>query len=1211
MIDTLASVVGGVAEICVEDTIKNKAAQFVDEKFRDPRLISLINQSIVEKYGDRIYYNDLSKYLKYAHTIENLISMFYNAEEVQCRENFVNNNTTAFANKFKTSPVEKKEIEEVFFYIYDEVYNKKILLDPHSDAGKLQIDIHRIENKIDSSLENIGNIERTISSYNERLSTQLGNLTMVATSDIGKPTLKIKEFLAKIEGVGGKENPVANEENAIEKYMEILAEIPTKLRGEDQSQIDNVVCCVKCHLALAYSNIGDVKQALKQFEEIQENIAKESKLYHFVKAAIIVNLSIEKEYIEAKKHIDIALKLGGKYHTAFFVKQYTVALLKEEELDTIIKSLDSYYISISESDKDDNLIATYFMYRALIYKEFDSYDEAIDNYNSAKKYGYDKNVVDYNIAALYYRKAIENIPKNTRVFDANIKIADIVQAITILKALLFGEKVNIPKILKSRIVSIYVSSCSLLGIKHNLKPINDYINLPDLDYEVVRLIILGSHENIADSEIALLKGEDKTSARISNLLNKNDYKSIKKIFFDMPQNELSVLNQGHVYMLLQACVIDEDYSSYWEYRYLADKYNNGDLLECLDAYAYEKTNIEKAKQIVDKHVLTSNDYHILSNIGNFYFRNSFDDELVRLYIRILELKEQSVIFIDDILQFYERAITFLIKIKSSNIERFINALDSEKLSDISVNKIKFNYYNAIGDIKHLCDCASEIYCATKDYKDGYNKIVCLIRLMQYEKALDLALSLFDDLPKDKIKEKKQIIMLISDIYLFLEDNDNSFLWAKKAHEMFLQNPYDDSHQFYMGRATRTNHMEAISDTIEYKHTHPVVLEEWFKEFKISDKDPVDDIKRAVEEISGESHDEYEKREAEVAEIYRSNHISNSLLLKHYNHSLSQLFIFASQHKLSIAEGNIKNIDSEVEIICDDIFVDALTLIIMKKYGCFETLDKIKYVHICFSTIEYLQSFMSGIDAFYVLDVLKWIKNSTNVILEPNGFQYEPQVTEFFSDEFISCCIASINKNIPLLTTEPIIRLLQKHKIEIVPLNVKTVSITAFCYAVLKDEMQKVSQMLYGLLADCRFISFRAETILLQIRNSNYKIEKNYLNRFFICDTSCDMISFANVYLNVMKILFEEQYDAAVEFTKLVLEDGKRIWNRSDYYRYNLENDSSDEESKYKLASIECYLIYLVKGISQLYKEIPVEFKNEYFNLKKVISHNITQNIMNA
>ncbi len=513
--------------------------------------------------------------------------------------------------------------------------------------------------------------------------------------------------------------------------------------------------------------------------------------------------------------------------------------------------------------------------------------------------------------------------------------------------------------------------------------------------------------------------------------------------------------------------------------------------------------------------------------------------------------------------------------------------------------------HCIGDIENMYECISKIYEVNRDFESGYNKVFCEIKLMRYSEALTNSLSLFNSLGDNNVKEKTRIIGIISDIYLFMNDNENSFEWAKKAHEITMQHPYDESHQFYMSRAIRTGHIEALSDTFEYKKTHPVVVGAWLKEFKISDDNPVESLTKAIEEMSGESHDEYVKREQEIAKIYRSNIVSNSLLLKHYHQSLSNFFVFASQHKLSISQGNIKQLELEKNLIKDDVFVDALTLIVMNRYDCLGILKNIKNVHICYSTISYLQYFMGSHDAHYVINILKWLEDAKNVVFEIDGYKFDSLSPEFFSDEFLACCNASVIKQMPILTVEPVVKLIQQHNLEIIPKGLVTVSLPGLCYSVLENKPQDLEKTLYNLLSDCKFICFKANTILSIIEKQNYTIDKTALDRFFICDTTCDMISFANVYCGVINRLLKTNVKAANDFTELVLKDSIRIWNRGDYYRHILTINRNDAECLIKSESIWRYLIYLTFSIGKIYADIPNDIAPSYNQIIEIIDHNFS------
>ena len=1206
MVEKLGSVVGTIVEPLVGDKIKNKTAEIIDTKFTDPRLIADIENLLLNEFREEPFYNDLTRYIAENNTIEHLIQMLNGKIDIESKNHFVNDNVVNYVSRYGCKPNEMSNLKRAFSNIFDQAYNKKLTLNAHSDIGKLQLDLHRYENQYNGDIGEIKDMIKKVLYNQEHFPAQMGNVSAVATDNIEDSSEKVERFLEQVKNVGKENDLIENDEDAIAKYTKLLSDVPIELRGESQIHIDKVICNIKCRIALCYSNLGNIEESFNQFKNIQPEIAKQSKLYHFAKAVIVVNHCIEDKYSDAMSSIDEALKLDPNYHRVVFIKHYLSALQKENSVEEIINSLDAYFKPIIDIEEDNSIIADYYVYRAFIYKEYDKHFEAIENHTLAIQYGYDEMVANYNIALSYYLIAVKNVPKDVRTFGTDVKRSEIIKIIKTLKSCLINNKQMVCyTFLKSKMIELYVSSCGLIGIKHELNPVFEYINIPGLSYECIRGIVLGSEGIISEENISLLEKDDKIFAKVFNYSHNNDFDSIKNLFEEMDWDYLSNLPQGLIYMLLQTCVISKDTSNYWKYRSLINNANN-ELIQCLDAYSYElEDKLENAKNIVNKYACESKDYHILSNILNFYSRNKLDGEHEELLLRIFDLKNNEYIYIDDLLQFYGQAISFLVRVKSHNAEKFIDALTSEELPVEDVCKIKWNYYNAIGDVQNMYECISKIYELNCDFDNGYNKVICEVRLMKYSEALSSSLSLFDSLGDDDVRKKTKMMGMISDIYLFMNDNDNSFEWAKKAHEITMQNPYDESHQFYMGRTTRTGHTEALSDTFEYKNTHPVVVGEWFKEFKISDDNPVESLTKAIEEMSGESHDEYLKREQEIARIYRSNIVSNSLLLKHYRQSLSNFFVFASQHKLSVSQGNNKQLELEKSLTNDDIFVDALTLIVMKRYGCLEILNNIKKVHICYSTISYLQSFIGSLDAHYVIDILKWLEEAENIVFEVNGYKFDSLSPGFFSDEFLACCNAAVIKQIPILSVEPVVKLIQQHNLEIIPKGLLTVSLPGVCYKVLQNKPQELENTLYNLLSECKFICFRADTILFQIKNRDYVIDKTALDRFFICDTTCDMISFANVYCGVINRLFEINVKAANDFTELVLKDSIRIWKRGSYYRYLLESDPDDIECLGKSEAIQQYIIYLTFAIKKIYTDIPNEIKETYNQIIEIIAHNIS------
>jgi hypothetical protein len=126
------------------------------------------------------------------------------------------------------------------------------------------------------------------------------------------------------------------------------------------------------------------------------------------------------------------------------------------------------------------------------------------------------------------------------------------------------------------------------------------------------------------------------------------------------------------------------------------------------------------------------------------------------------------------------------------------------------------------------------------------------------------------IPQENIAERVKAIWLISNIHLFLENEDESYRWAKEAHELTKEIPSDGSHAYYLARATRTGHVdEALLESLEYKRMHPVITEKWMKEIKMPSEESGASFIDTFDEALGRSHTDYMQSERDFATKYGS------------------------------------------------------------------------------------------------------------------------------------------------------------------------------------------------------------------------------------------------------------------------------------------------------------------------------------------------------
>lgn len=234
---------------------------------------------LLNSFGNEPYYNNLTKFFERFHTIKNVLDMFNGENAIESKEIFVRNNVNLFVENYGCQANENSELNKVFSSIYEQAYNVKIILNPHSDLGKLQLDNRRFEEKFDSNSNIMIDMLKTIIS--NQSASKMGNIATLNTDNIETTSEKVERFLEQVKSVGEDNNPIKNDEDAIAKYTKLLADVPIELRGESQVHVDKVICNIKCRIALCYSNLGNVEESFNQFKNIQPEIAKQSKLYHY------------------------------------------------------------------------------------------------------------------------------------------------------------------------------------------------------------------------------------------------------------------------------------------------------------------------------------------------------------------------------------------------------------------------------------------------------------------------------------------------------------------------------------------------------------------------------------------------------------------------------------------------------------------------------------------------------------------------------------------------------------------------------------------------------------------------------------------------------------------------------------------------------------------------------------------------------------------
>ncbi len=1177
----------------VEPKIESYAVELADSIYYDKQIKEKVCAYLLKKYGNEVYYNDLDGYI----TANNVIDLLFKAirgksnAQPQTERQFKNLNAKRFIEhnpQYRRNKVVSSRIPGIFGEIFNIVVTSVMSLNPHSDHGKLQrtMEISTatilggqqvIDSKLDKILENI----------QERQPLLVANgIADIATEAIGKCPEDVALVTQKIKEIEKEYQKKHRFSDALSRYYELLQNIASTLIGYSQEEVNTLICILNCNIALCQVNIGLPEKAFQSLLDIPPDTASKSKVYHFVYALLYVQQNDIENYSAALSHIDAALKIDPNYHSAFIVRQFLLVNLHQEKAQNALHDMEEHFDGIISKGEDRDNIVEYYQFHGLINMYADFYSEAIEDFNSAETYGYDPVYTKLNIAATMYCEATAAVPKGQRLLAPSVNQSVLLKAITLLNEIIDAIKSNVDydNVCK-RAVTLYTSACAAIGKKHDLSPVDDYI-YEGLEYEDLRSILLGASEALTDSQLSLLEPEDRVFCTVRDMMDSGNGEACREYIIGLIEKGNQNVSAPVFHVLLQTCLMTKSSNDYWKFRSSAGDYGIcGDVLESMDACAFELDgNLRQAKLLFDKIALSSADDNILENTLRFYFRNNCTDEIRALFLRMHELIITKSMYIANAELLYQDVNKFFIARRDPVIEKILSELPAQLVSAKCRLQLYASYYSATCNSPELLNCLTELSCADGEFTNAYNTALCATRLLKYDKAINICYSLEERTEKND--DKVKLFWLISDILLLQGNLDDSFLWAKKAHEFTSTNPYDRSHQAFLARAFRCNHREAFEDILEYKEEHPVVVN-WLYKFSVpeSEEDVVSCIQNALDEFAPD-HASYLEHEKQMAKLYKQGVVPISMILKWYDGNILRLFSFAMEHKLNLAQGNYEKLMDDCKRLRQAVVVDALTLIIIAYHSCLPAFDGFSQVYVNYGSIATIQQLFLSYGFDCLSDILTWFRVSSNVVFEPNGFtDEESAVTEIFSSDFTACCSIAYTYKIPYLYCDVTAWRFQQIPELGVDKNIEFISIPAVCYKSFANDQEMLAEALYGLLRDATFINFNAGTILHQIRKQNYNVSKELMAPFMCCTSTCDMHSFAAVYLSAVEALNSENPDAAVALADIVLEDAFKIWKRGTYYRQLVET-IPNAEAEYKAKAISKYVVEILQGVERIFNGLP-------------------------
>ena len=1117
----------------VGDHARDKAMEAVNEHLVVPRMdnqaTDKLSSDLLSRYGDEVFYNDLDRFLQRNCVVKYLVEAFRGESCIQPADKttFINDNVRSFIDanpRHKGAPLVISRVSEAFALIYDKLYESTLGISSYTDIGRLQRDVHL---QFDGVREDTQDILREVRDINRKIigppPLSTSGISAIANDEITDCDSAVEDVKKQIQDIESNYQHQGLFTEALNKYMVILQNMLLALSGQPKNQIETLVCTVNCNIALCYSNLGNYDEAFSALQKIPVSIAKTSKTYNYVFAIVAVQQSNPLLYDDALAHINQALTIDNNYHRAFMVKQHLCALLSQESVDVIIHDLDAHFSPLLDN-LEKNKIAEYYLYRGIINIHYNCFEEAVVDYENALKNGYDPTVGKLNLAIAKYCTSTADLPRDQYVLLPTIKMEPMLEAEAMLYEIIQETKGNPNSfVYLCQAISFYVSACTFIGKPHQLTPIREYL-FENQSYDSKRAIIMGAHTTLTKEEIAMLAPKDVLFCTCREMLRKSNAQECKQYIAALVDSNDAALSPPVYNLLLQACLLLDVPSEYWRYRTSAERNGvaNG-LLRSYDAWAYDlEGKIDSAKIIMDEIAETSYDDGLLFNALQFYGRNKMFSEQEALFLRMHNLQKEQQIYIVEIDGFYERLTDFFVSQKYPLFAQLLAEFPEDRLTRNKYLRMQGKYYSEINDLDKLITCLSELWDLEKNNQYGFDLAIYLYRAMRYEEAIAIGEKLEG---LTSAEEKVKVYWLLSDANLLNGNAETSFNWAQKAHELTLHNPYDKSHQAFFSRAMACDHPEVLSTILEYKETHPVVVD-WFHKISIPQdgQEFVTELQKKLAEIDPQ-HLDHEMHQKRIRSLYREGNIPINLLFQHYGHRLHELAYFALDCKLSIASGRLTDLECDIP---DELVVDAQTLIFASVFGGLDAIKLVPRLYMNYGSVVELQQTYC-INAIPCLkELLSWIKTTSNVTLVEDGFIYQDKpMIEALSSNFVVCCNIAQRRNVPYLYYDQIASKFQKVPDLGISESIRFISIPALCFNKLRAVPDKLAAALYSLLKSCQFVSFTSDTIVQTIRSNNDIVTEELIEPFLCCNKDCDMTSFANVYLGAIQTVKQNNPTAAL------------------------------------------------------------------------------------
>ena len=1132
----------------------------------------------IASYQDEPYYNAIDSYFTSNNIVSNLIRTCYNKNdpEFQTSKFFSLSHTNKFTELNNNFLWKKSDIYDIFLRLYetiDSVVNNCLCCE------EVRITTNKLaENDANSQMRHDELIKK-----NEELQNQIVRVAdyllinnssiMSASSDIASVTDEIHDqYYQKIKDIINENQDNEKLRNGIDELNNVIQDIAGDVSDMSTANRAKLLLFTHDTLALFYVNDGDIDKALQSIERAEKLTKRldnaECNRHYFINAYVLTHSKHEDKYNAALELLNKITSFNDTDHKAFLLKIKIESILSISSYDMQITKLEKFFNEYIEKSDDDLQVAEYYQTLGFVNLQYAYYEDAIAALEKSQEI-FPNIVNEANMAITYYSWATADCEKDVQVVRPAIDYSKMIRCIDIISSLLDRSN-ELYASLRNSLIPIYILASNFCGQHENVVYVAERFDSSDFDYETNRTIALGkvltgisNNDNVDE-----LTPEDQFFLRMVEEKSDDDAIEILETGIQaVPRENAGKLFQALLGLYIRKKDVERYKDCLKQMNQAGFKDSYSDLHDML--VAEMSGNIDEAKLIAEKCIGSSLlDTSIIFGIIDFFKRHCFAAELIDFLLKIHSQVRDNKLLFDRLDIFYRNAIQFLVDECYTRAAEVFNELPRQRLSEEVYYHFAVMIFAKVNDHVQMSHALGKLYELRQYPHDKIMQAQSCKAICENDKAEQLLLDILD-LPTLTVEEKSICYDLLSEIYLYKEDYENSYKYAKLNQELNDLIPTHHSHAVLWMRSIQCDKIdEGFSTAIKHKRKHPVVVD-WQKEIKL----PVDDdgnynpeeLLSVLTEATGGPYnfkiplDYYNSGKLSLYHICESAHLSiNNVLSWRETYNL-QPCIFSGNLEMLIEEANYH--DSEV-------VVDALSLLMIAKLDLLFLLNAFDKVRVTSSTVEKLQyeylDSLSNRAENYACKVLKLLSKSEKFVIYPDAPDISKKARDYYISRYLYDAIShAMNHGVCFLYADATIL----QYIELVfPETVKYISIPAL----LKNHQPQEEACLYRyhlLKQGYRFINFNSLDMYYHLSSNEFCFSTTDIKPFFKCKSAHDMMSYGRVYCALLKRLIEEKHEkCAIDFAKYVFYFLDKTELRSRYYLRSYTEEysfSSIDEFKYQ------------------------------------------------